>query len=121
MALTIVDTSDAPPQGMTLAPGQRLLEVVETDASDAEVARGYVRITVTQDRQAQAIRYSLRGWVLDAAGRYVEVAGEPVSLPASEHTWMLGESDGSTAEFLSRALEQEATRLWRAWRQLAAM
>ncbi len=121
MALTVTDVSDAVPQGLTLAAGQRLLEVAETDASGAEVARGYVRITVTQDRQPQAVRYVLRGWVLDAAGAYVEVAGEPVSLPASEHTWMLGESDGTPAEFLARALEQEATRVWRAWRQLAAM
>ena len=121
MPLAIRDVTDSPPASQQLAANQRLIEVVETDESGAETGRGYVRITVTQDRQPQAVRYVLRGWALDEAGGYVEVGGEPVSLPAAEHTWMLGESDGTPSELLARALEEEATRIWRAWRQLAAM
>ncbi len=121
MALAITDITDQPPTSITLTPTQRLLMVVETDETGTETGRGYVRVSVTQDRQSQAVRFVLRSWVLDADGRYVEVAGEPVSLPAAEHTWMLGESDGTPREFLAGALEQEAARLWRAWRQLEAV
>lgn len=117
MALTITDRTGT--TSIAREPHQRVLEVV--DDADAAAATGTVKISVATERQASAVKYTLKGWLVDADGAYVEVAGEPVSLPASEHTWMLGQSDGEPAQALAKALEQEAARLWRAYRQLAAM
>ncbi|TNE60816.1 MAG: hypothetical protein EP335_17405 [Alphaproteobacteria bacterium] len=101
--------------GSSLGANQRLFTA--TDGTDSL----HVKLTIVGDRQGALVKWTVRPVIVDAAGAYAELAGEPVMPPAAEHSFMLGQSDGTPASALDAILADEAARAFRYFSQLAAL